>query len=124
MNTEEAMQHGLGYASGREDASGVRTAEVPGDVHQRSGFIAFAEAYAKGWDRFNRQILWCMVNAQAAYDAWQESGGRSIYRLEHESESFLRALAGDGDEQAAHELNNRALRAIAASPLNVRREDT
>ena len=80
MNHDEAMQHGLGYAAGREDASGVRTAEVPGDPQMRSGFLAFAQAYAQGWDDFNSGARCSMTNARDAYDRWQESGGRTIWR--------------------------------------------
>jgi len=81
MNTDQAMQHGLGYAAGREDASGVRTvaaASAPDGV----GFMAFAEAYAAGWTDYNRDMRHFMTNARSAYDAWQETGGVSIFRDE------------------------------------------
>lgn len=80
MNRNEAMQHGLGYAAGREDASGTRTAEVPGDPQMRSGFLAFADAYAQGWDDYNAQRRGSMTNCRDAYDQWQATGGRTIFR--------------------------------------------
>lgn len=103
MNTVEAMQHGLGYAAGREDASNVKTAE-PGSV---PGFMAFASAYARGHDRYNKEIMHFMVPCRDAYDAWQESGGRSIYRLAEQSEYALTRLMSDGDTAAGEQLAER-----------------
>lgn len=53
MNQQEATQHGLGYAAGREDASGVRTADRGHSC--RPGFIMFAEAYAAAWGDYNSE---------------------------------------------------------------------
>lgn len=92
MNHDEAMQHGLGYAAGREDASGTRTAEVPGDPQMRSGFLAFADAYARAWDDYNTQRRCMMTNCKDAYDQWQATGGRTIW---HKGELTL------GDEDRA-----------------------
>ena len=78
MKKSEDLQHGLGYAAGREDASGVPTVS-PDD---RSGFIAFAEAYAAGWEEYNTEARGFMTNARDAYDTWQATGGRSIFRRE------------------------------------------
>ena len=78
MNHEEAMQHGLGYAAGREDASFVAT--HPSDTEpELSGFHAFAKAYADGWDEYNRGERGYMTTAQYAYDSWQRTGGRTIF---------------------------------------------
>jgi len=79
MDTSEARQHALGYAAGREDASGVstsRAANAPDGV----GFMAFADAYAAAWDDFNHGARYFMTNARSAYDAWQETAGVSIFR--------------------------------------------
>jgi hypothetical protein len=75
MSKDEAMQHGLGYAAGREDASGTPTVE-PGT---RPGFMAFADAYAEGWDDYNSQRRWYMTNARDAYDTWQATAGLTIF---------------------------------------------
>jgi hypothetical protein len=72
------MQHGLGYAAGREDGSfqpTVLSAVDPGV----SGFSAFAQAYAKSWDEYNAGTRGMMVSAQYAYDSWQRTGGRTIF---------------------------------------------
>ena len=76
MTKREAMQHGLGYAAGREDASGVKTVTPDGN---RSGFIVFAEAYAQGWDDYNAERRCYMTNARDAYDSWQRTSGQTIF---------------------------------------------
>jgi hypothetical protein len=103
MQATEAMQHGLGYAAGREDASGEKTAALPDHV----GFIAFATAYARGWSRYNAETMHFMVSARDGYDAWQASNGQTIYRLAEQSEYTLRCLARDGDVPAGQELAER-----------------
>lgn len=78
MKHEDAMQHALGYAAGREDASSVttvRAANAPDGV----GFLQFADAYAAAWDEFNAGARSMMTNARRAYDAWQASHGVSIF---------------------------------------------
>jgi hypothetical protein len=78
MDTNEAMQHGLGYAAGREDSAGVptsRAANAPDGV----GFMAFAEAYAAAWDEFNHGARYSMTSARSAYDTWQATHGVSIF---------------------------------------------
>ena len=105
MNITEATQHALGYAAGREDASDIKTAESG----PRAGFIAFADAYANGWDRYNREVMCFMTNARDAYDAWQASDGRSIYQLATMSGYSLGRLADDGDEAATAELTKRTV---------------
>lgn len=79
MNKNEARQHGLGYAAGREDASGTATATSPAEPH-RSGFTAFAAAFAQGWGDYNTCRRHMMTNCRDAYDQWQESGGLTIFR--------------------------------------------
>lgn len=79
MTKEEAMQHGLGYACGREDASGVPTVKGP-DPEAITGWYEFAKAYAQGWDDFNRQQSGYMTNCRDAYDAWQASEGKTIFK--------------------------------------------
>jgi len=78
MDTESAMQHALGYASGREDSSNppVKTADPRG---QDMGWVRFAEAYAEGWADYNAGRRYFMTNARSAYDAWQVMRGESIF---------------------------------------------
>lgn len=77
MKYDEAKQHALGYAAGREDVSGIPTAD---NGHSwRDGFTLFAEAYAKAWDEYNREARFMMTNARDAYDTWQASGGQTIF---------------------------------------------
>jgi hypothetical protein len=79
MKREAAKEHALGYAAGREDGSGVPTAQPD----QRSGFIAFAEAFADGWDEYNQERRGMLTNARSAYERWQATGGQTIWD-EHE----------------------------------------
>lgn len=81
MTKEEAMQHALGYAAGREDGSEVKTIDPKGD---NLGFMRFAEGFARGWDDFNKGHNWYMTNAQVAYDTWQESKGTTIFKRMHQ----------------------------------------
>lgn len=81
MRVEEAKQHALGYAAGREDASGVKTVPAA-DRPVLPGFLTFADAFAQGWDDFNNERRFSMTNAQAAYEAWQASEGRTIFKDE------------------------------------------
>jgi hypothetical protein len=70
MTHAEALQHALGYAAGREDASGVKT---------HGDFTKFAEAFATGWDDYRAEKLGMMTNAREAYRRWQESRGATIF---------------------------------------------
>lgn len=101
MQEQEAMQHALGYAAGREDSGGPKTAEPAG----QPGFMAFAEAYAAGWARFNREAWYMMPSARSAYDSWQATGGATIYgELQRMPTAGLRRLADSGEQAAAREL--------------------
>lgn len=81
MTKEEAMQHGLGYASGREDASNVRTADInDSPAEKRMGWMRFAEVYAQGWDDYNHERRHYMTNCRDAYDTWQATSGKTIFR--------------------------------------------
>ena len=75
MKYAEALQHGLGYAAGREDASAVVT--VSPDT--RGGFHAFAEAFATAWAEYEAGERSYMTNAESAYDTWQRTAGQSIW---------------------------------------------
>jgi hypothetical protein len=122
MDSNEARQHALGYAAGREDSSGERTAAPAlsiADMAGCSGFIEFAEEYARGWDRYRREAFHYMPNARDAYEAWQASGARSIYRLDDASDYALHALAADGHIPAATELNARACLAQCACARSI-----
>jgi hypothetical protein len=78
MEHDKAENLAMGYAWGREDASGTATA---GDSQNpfRTGYLAFAEAYAQGYDDFNNGRRCSMNNVRAAYEHWQASGGRSVF---------------------------------------------
>ena len=106
MDKEHAMQHGLGYAAGREDGSNVRTVTRPG-LADHIGFTDFAEAYAEAWDRYNREIYYYVPCARDAYETWQATQGQSVYRLAETTSYSLRMLAQDGYRPAAAELVNR-----------------
>ena len=75
MTTAEATQLALGYAWGAEDFSGTRTIS-PSDL---PGTLAFAEAFAAGWDDFNAERRHHMTNVTDAYRRWQESRGQTIF---------------------------------------------
>jgi len=79
MQYNEAMQHALGYAAAREDASDVKT--VPSSEHpERPGFMAFADEYARCWRDYNEGRRGYMTNARDAYDTWQATKGRTIFK--------------------------------------------
>jgi hypothetical protein len=81
MDKEEARQHALGYACGREDASGTPTHPAMGKTSGDSvPWMDFAEAYAEAWDDFNHEKRWYMTNARSAYDTWNASKGVTIFR--------------------------------------------
>lgn len=75
MTHEEAMHTALGYAWGAEDFSGTRTVSPT----EMPGTLAFADAYADGWDAFNADRRHYMTNVGDAYRRWQESGGLTIW---------------------------------------------
>lgn len=83
MTHDEAIRTGLGYAWGREDASGVLTVGDPNRVTT----YEFAEAYAEGWDDYNSQKRCDMTNVRSAYDHWQSSKGESIFSLDNTTEA-------------------------------------
>jgi hypothetical protein len=85
MNKPEALQHALGYASGREDASGTPTAAPD----HRAGWLAFADAFADGWDAYNNDRRHWMTNAQDAYATWQATSGATIFRDDQPTVSKL-----------------------------------
>lgn len=73
-----AIQLALGYAWGREDASGTVTA-APATGPSRIPSSAFAEAFATGQDEYNQERRCMMTNVRSAYERWQASGGRTIW---------------------------------------------
>jgi hypothetical protein len=77
MTSQEATQLALGYAWGREDASGTRTFAPEGMV----GTILFAEAFAGAWDAFNAELHYHMPPVHVAYARWNETGGRTVFAL-------------------------------------------
>jgi len=93
---DEKEQLALGYAWGREDATGIRT--VPPMAYPvRLGTCEFAKAYAQGQDDYDHQYRYSMIPVRDAYEHWQASGGRSIFRqgeltLPENRRAELRAL--------------------------------
>jgi|HubBroStandDraft_4_1064222.scaffolds.fasta_scaffold380481_2 hypothetical protein len=77
MTSQEATQLALGYAWGREDASGTRTFAPEGMV----GTILFAEAFAGAWEAFNTERIHHMVPVHVAYARWNETGGLTVFPL-------------------------------------------
>ena len=49
MRKEEATQHALGYASGREDASGIPTVHYLAD-RDKIGWLEFGHTFGNAWD--------------------------------------------------------------------------
>jgi hypothetical protein len=74
MTAEDAFNKAIGYAWGREDASGVKTAEKDG----LSGCYRFAEAFRDMYADFNAEKRCWATNTRSAYDRWQETYGETI----------------------------------------------
>ena len=70
--TYTISERALGYAEGREDASGVATVSPT----EAPGCLVFAEAYAARQGAFNAQVKHRVPCIQAAYDDWQAAAGR------------------------------------------------
>ena len=83
MTRDNAIQCALGYAWGREDASGTITA---GDSN-RTPSAEFADAFAQGWEDFNTQKRGDMIPVKDAYERWQASGGKSIFPPDNTTEA-------------------------------------
>lgn len=76
VRKEEATQLAMGYAWGREDASGTPTVTAgPGG----NGARQFSEAFAQGQDDFNSEKRYNMTPVREAYEAWQLTNGRTIF---------------------------------------------
>ena len=71
MTPQEALSTALGYAWGREDASGTRTVS-PTDA---PGSLTFAEAYQKRQAAFIAEDCYWMPSVPSAYGAWQAAAG-------------------------------------------------
>ena len=78
MTKEQAIQHALGYACGREDASGIETRTYLAD-RSMIGWLEFGHAFGRAWDDFNNGRRGYMTNARDAYEKWQASDGRRIF---------------------------------------------
>jgi hypothetical protein len=78
MTRDEAKATAMAYAWGREDASSIRTVTPPGS--EANGDWLFREAYAQGYDDFNAQRRHMMIPVREAYENWQASSGRSVFR--------------------------------------------
>jgi hypothetical protein len=87
MNEESARAGG--YASGYEDASGIKTAPAPGSPRGKDfGWMDFADAYAAAQADYGRGLLGMGHNCKEAYARWQASGGTTI-EDEHGIEAYL-----------------------------------
>ncbi len=71
MKHDDAILQALGYAWGQEDATGRPPWATPEDP---SGSMAFAKAYAQGWDEYNQDRRGMMTNLCSAYERWQATG--------------------------------------------------
>jgi hypothetical protein len=71
MNTSDATFQALGYAWAYEDATGKRTWST--EEHP-TGSMAFATAYAQGWQEYNDGRRGMMTNLRDAYSRWQATG--------------------------------------------------
>jgi len=69
MTRDEAYQLALGYACGREDASGEA---------MRGGVSRFTQAFASARAAYNCRTSSYMPSVQAAWLTWQQTGGRTI----------------------------------------------
>jgi hypothetical protein len=87
MTAEEARYQASGYAWAREDASKARHSAHPTDpivktacpAGRSSGSFCFAEAFGQGYADYNGERRSDMTSVHAAYERWQETGGRSIF---------------------------------------------
>lgn len=75
VNYHESFYEAQGYAFGREDCSHIPTYEPP----DKSGVHEFAKAYVAGFEEFDNDRHYHMVNIRTAYDTWQRSQGESIF---------------------------------------------
>jgi hypothetical protein len=75
MNHDEAIQLALGYSWASEDTTGTKTAS-PADA---PGTMAFADAFAQGWDDYSAEWRCFMIPVKDAYGRWQETKGETIF---------------------------------------------
>lgn len=75
MTSEDAFNKAMGYAWGREDASGVKTA---GDSPETIGWYLFTQAFSAMYADYNAEKRCWATNARSAYDRWQETDGKTI----------------------------------------------
>jgi hypothetical protein len=99
MTELEALQHGLGYAAGREDGN-----DDQGTVKTAISFDAFARAYAAGWADYREGRRGFMTNCRDAYNTWQRTDGKTIFRDDAVLISEDKAEAARGDNWPADAL--------------------
>jgi hypothetical protein len=77
VTPDQARYLAEGYAWGREDVTRIMTAPATADG---VGWMQFAGAYAQMHDEYNNGQRWSAFPVQDAYERWQETQGRTIYR--------------------------------------------
>lgn len=78
MTVTNSLELALGYAWGREDASGIVTAG-PASGNPQIPSSAFAGAYAQGRLEFDTDRRGMMPSVRSAYDRWQATNGATIW---------------------------------------------
>jgi hypothetical protein len=74
MNVSRAEGLASGYAWGREDATGVRTATTD----DRNGSYLFSRAYGHAQAEYNNGRRTHMMSVQDAYARWQATSGMTV----------------------------------------------
>ncbi len=87
MTRDKALYLAEGYAWGQEDVTRIVTAPATADG---VGWMQFADAYAQMHDEYNNGRRWSAFPVHAAYQRWQETQGRTIYRAGESTEEQQR----------------------------------
>jgi hypothetical protein len=77
VTREQALYLAEGYAWGQEDSTAIMTAAATADG---VGWMQFADAYAQMHDDYGKGRRWTAFPVRDAYERWQETRGRTIYR--------------------------------------------
>lgn len=93
---DKRAYEGQGYAWAAEDYSGTATIGTPDNP---TGSYAFAVEYSRAYRLYHAEKLTHMTSVQAAYRAWQASGGRTIWAETADDKKYQRAVTADWCEQ-------------------------
>jgi hypothetical protein len=77
VTRDQALYLAEGYAWGQEDSTQIVTAPATSDG---VGWMQFAAAYAQMHDDYDNGRRWTAFPVKDAYERWQETQGRTIYR--------------------------------------------